>query len=296
MKRIALVMAAVVLSALTAGAQEPSPAAPSAPAGQADDKPDGQLVGILLGGSVISQQADSFSQADPFFGFLVGYRSHGRPFGGKLNVRFQGIFDVQPQKSAAPETETDDEDDGQSGGELDPSTFQPFMASRKTFDIDMHLFLEYPVSGNFTIGPYLAGGVSTIIDPNELINDQVAKAEDTTPAQPKQLDLTKALIQNDVDRYFEAGVVGNFLLSENKLFIQAMMLYGNYEALADLVPDVNTRNRFVAKLRIFPVGLDIRSDAQTTMAPMFGVELNAGKGPDQMKFFTGVAISINKFK
>jgi hypothetical protein len=281
----------MVLWGPDASAQEKPNPASAAPAAQADGNPDGQLIGVLLGGSVISQQADSFSQADPFFGFLVGYRSQGRPLGGRLNLRFQGIFDVQPQKAAAPETETDD-----GGGEADPSTFQPFLASRKTFDIDMHLFVEYPMSGNFTLGPYLAGGVSTLIDPNELTNDQVAKAEDTSPAQPKQLDLTRALSQNDVEAYFEAGVVGNFFISDTKLFIQAMMLYGNYEALADLVPGVNTRNRFVAKLRIFPVGLDIRHDGQPTMTPMFGVELNAGTGPDQMKFFTGVAISINKFK
>jgi hypothetical protein len=109
------------------------------------------------------------------------------------------------------------------------------------------------------------------------------------------LDLTRAIAENDVDRYFEAGAVGNFMLDEERLFMQAMLLYGRYEALAGFLPEVNTRNRFIAKLRIFPVGLNILRDKQTDLAPMFGVELNGGRGPDQLKFFTGVAVAIKRF-
>jgi hypothetical protein len=266
--------------------------APPAPAAEAPKEP-GKLVGVLMGGSVISQQAETFSQADPFLGFLVGYRSRN----DKFNIRFQGIFDVQAQKATAPE-EDGDENAG-AGDPIDPANFQPFLASRKTFDVDVHVWYDFLISGNLRIGPYFAGGVSTFIDPNELAGDQVTTTEEATASgERKELDLTRAIANNDVDHYFEAGAVGSFFFADtSKLFMQAMMLYGRYESLSGLVEEGVTPNRFVAKLRVFPSGLDISATSNATgFSPMFGVELNAGKGPDQIKFFTGVAVSINRFK
>ena len=285
---LSLLIAWLVASPVAAQ-EKPAPAKPApAPAKQQEKEP-GKLVGVLVGGSVISQQAETFSQADPFLGFLVGYRSSNDRF----NIRFQGIFDVQAQKAAAPE------EDGDNDGPVDPTDLQPFLASRKTFDIDAHVWYDFKVSGNLRIGPYFAGGVSTFIDPNELAGDQVTTTEETTASgERKELDLTRAISNNDVDHYFEGGVVGSFFFQDTaKLFMQAMMLYGRYEALSGLVDEGVTPNRFVAKLRVFPSGLDISATSNATgFSPMLGVELNAGKGPDQIKFFTGVAVSINRFK
>jgi hypothetical protein len=58
----------------------------------------------------------------------------------------------------------------------------------------------------------------------------------------------------------------------------------------------NSRNRFVGKLRIFPQFLDSNPDGDADSSPMFGVEINAGRGPDQIKFFTGVATAFKLFK
>jgi hypothetical protein len=248
-----------------------------------------------------SQQADTFSQADPFFGFLVGYQGRAKapsaaetnPRLARWNIRFQGIFDVQPQAAAAP---------AEDGGAVDPTDFTPFIASRKTFDVDMHVWYDWHISPNFRIGPYFAGGVTTFIDPNELAGDQVAVSNDgaasgSAEGKRQQLDLTRARVESDLDHYFESGIVGTFLFDNRKLFMQSMMLYGRYEALAGLAADAVTNNRFVAKLRVFPTGLDISAtNTDGAFAPMFGIELNAGKGPDQLKFFTGVAVAVNKFK
>lgn len=58
-------------------------------------------VALAVGGSVISNQAQKFSQADPFFGFIAGYASkdkghNGR--GGQFNFRFEGLFESAPER------------------------------------------------------------------------------------------------------------------------------------------------------------------------------------------------------
>jgi hypothetical protein len=54
----------------------------------------------------------------------------------------------------------------------------------------------------------------------------------------------------------------------------------------------DTRKRFIGKMRVFPGGLSTTFGEQLKLAPMFGVDINAGRGPDQIRFFTGFAIRI----
>jgi hypothetical protein len=48
-------------------------------------------------------------------------------------------------------------------------------------------------------------------------------------------------------------------------------------------------------LRVFPSGLGVSFGQQVKAAPMFGVDLNAGRGEDHLKFFTGFAVAIRGF-
>lgn len=262
------------------------------------------LVGLLLGGVVVSQQADRFSQADPFMGFIVGFS--GRPndkTSRALHFRVKGIFQVQPKKDEAPPKDI---------AAVDPTDFTPFLASRKSFDIEMHgwwdtrLFKRTP---RVRVGLYGAVGGTTYLAKNELLGDETVEveekdAEGNETGGETELDPELAKVDNDINLYYEGGLIGHFFGDEDnkKLFMQAILAYGNYEGLAGLNPPGdgfwgNSRNRFVGKLRVFPTYLNVSAEGDAEQfSPMFGVELNAGRGPDQLKFFTGVAVSISAFK
>jgi hypothetical protein len=80
--------------------------------------------------------------------------------------------------------------------------------------------------------------------------------------------------------------------------MQAKLGYGRYESLAGFGKSgfSDSRNRFVGKLRIFPMFLDRDPEGAADASPMFGVEINAGRGPDQIKFFTGIATAFKLLK
>src|ERR1043166_4629783 len=309
-------------------------AAPPAPA----TTPKGHLVGLLLGGAVMSQQGENFSQADPFMGFIAGY-SHGfsncdedaSHCGGALHWRVQGIFQVQPQKEEAPvasATPTASPTPAPTPA-ASPTPIPllsgnvPFLASRKTFDIDMHIWYDWPVrhfiffgrkdsrNSDVRIGPYATVGASTFIAKNELKGDTDVRVKDPTNSSNEvKLDPTRAKIENDLKHFEEFGLISNFFKWDRKrpgdplkpsLFMQAIVAFGNYESMAGFNPGKtgflnDSRHRFIGKLRIFPHFLDNEPDGGADSSPMFGVEINAGRGPDQIKFFTGIATAFKLFK
>ena len=73
MRVLALLSLLTVGCFVSPGAAQQKPAQPSTT--KPAPKEPGTLVGVLVGGSAISQQAETFSQADPFLGCLVRYRS-----------------------------------------------------------------------------------------------------------------------------------------------------------------------------------------------------------------------------
>lgn len=298
------------------------------------------LVGLLVGGVVASQQAENFSQADPFFGFAAGYsgtlgkprcvpdrvdptkcwrNSNGEeaPANTMLHYRIEGIFQVQPKKEEAPPEDEAAGEDGEEGETPDPTDFRPFLASRKSFDIKAYLWLDRPFLGSphVYVGPYFAIGGSTYVDKNELFGDQDVRVEDDETAEggeedaddgegQMELDTSRSKIDNDINLFYEVGGIVNIFKDEytrKELFMQTIFAYGSYEGLAGLNPGKtgflnNSRNRFIGKLRLFPRGLDSSPDGGASSSPMFGVELNAGRGPDQLKFFTGVATAFKLAK
>lgn len=291
---------------------------------------DGHLVGMLVGGTVSSQQADRFSQNDPFMGFIVGYSTERGWFpgaDGQLHYQFQGIFQTQPKKDEAPVSEFNN----LGLGSVAEGQFVPFLASRKSFDIEARIWADWglPPSKHVRIGPYFSVAGTTYVSRNELRTDdpiQVEKSDiPTTTATPAAtptatptatpaagngdtvtLDPTQAKIDNDIDLHVGGGLMINVFNRENtKLFMNAQLGYENFEGLAGLNKKPfegffgNSRNRIVGKLRIFPSFLNVAYDGPgegDMFSPMFGVELNAGRGPDQLKFFIGGAVGIGAFK
>jgi hypothetical protein len=259
------------------------------------------ITGLLVGGLVSSQQEKNFSQSDPFFGFIAGYNSDPGFAGFVAHYRVQGIFQVQPQTASAPKAATAAAAPSPTPAPVDPANFQTFLASRKTFDIDLHGWVDRPFGrGVYRLGLYGGIGASTYIDKNELKGDETVSKTDGSSGAETKLDPTLGRASNDLKRYIEGGLIAHFLKDNGELFMQTQLLYGKYEALAGLVPGHDTRNRFIGRLRIFPTGLklaiaDPNKDSGLDMSPLFGVELNAGRGPDQLKFFTGIAISISRF-
>jgi hypothetical protein len=302
-----------------------------------DSKTDhGRMVGLLLGGAVMSQQGENFSQADPFLGFIAGYDHFEKedPLKASLHWRVQGIFQVQPKKEEAPETAEASASPSPSPTPAASPTptpvftaegFQPFLASRKTFDIEMQLWYDWAArnwiffgredSRNYDVrvGVYGTIGASTYLDKNELQGDDKVKVKKATADDGQtELDPQQAKIDNDLNKYWEVGLIGNFFhydrgtdnsrdLEHPKLFLRASVGYGNYESMEGFNPGKtgflnNSRNRFIGKLRVFPQFLDSNPTGDADSSPMFGVEINAGRGPDQIKFFTGVATAFKLFK
>lgn len=121
-------------------------------------------------------------------------------------------------------------------------------------------------------------------------------------------DTSKVIVDQDIKRFYEAGILMNFYRGppgNHKLHIQSALAYGDYEGLQGLpmkrtpsgpVPDKRTSHRFIGRLRIFPNGLDMIFGRQVSLTPMFGFELNAGHGPDPIKFFTGVAVNVKSIR
>jgi hypothetical protein len=253
-------------------------------------------VGLMIGGNVISNQSQNFSQADPFFGFIAGYSSRrvGRGgSGGSFNLRFQGIFSSAPRTAAAPAEDAEDPNV--------PNVDLPFLSSRKTFDTDLHFWWEFPVLGSkfITLGPYAGIGASTVLDKNELKDEEVrVESDDTATGTDTDLDTSQVKTDNDLKKYYEYGLVLNIYLPNRGLFLQSTLAKGHYEALGGLYKDVDgfdrydTRKRFHGRVTIFPMGLARGFGAQTRLTPMFGIDLNASRGPDSLRFYSGFALSL----
>lgn len=217
------------------------------------------------------------------------------PFGGaRLHLRFQGIFTASPR--AAQVSATASPTPTPMPGTTNPLDFQPFVTSRKTFDTELHMWYDMPVSRNydFFIGPYAAWGASTILSKNELNGEKIGVPDKT--GNTTAVDGSQVQTDNDIKQYKELGLHMNTRLFNGKVFIESIVARGWYESMQGLYAGHDTRKRFIGKLRIFPSGLSTTFGEQIKMAPMFGVDINAGRGPDQLRFFTGFAVRIKSLE
>jgi hypothetical protein len=251
---------------------------------------------LSVGGLVVSQQAQNFNQADPFFGFLAGYMSdrHKGLGGWRWNIRFQGIFTASGRAAEATNPSDPGGTDGAGGADApadDADAFK-YIASRKSFDFDTHAWIDFFADNAFSIGPYGAWGASAVMDKNELQGEAVIVDDGNDSQSTAEPVATESKSDNDLKQFRELGLIMNLKKDNNrKLVMQAIIARGWYEAFKDLDRDNDTRNRFVGKLRIFPMGLDLLGDAPIT--PMLGIDLNAGTGPDHVKFFSGFSIRLS---
>ncbi|MBA3239880.1 MAG: hypothetical protein H0T60_01475 [Acidobacteria bacterium] len=214
----------------------------------------------------------------------------------RWNLRFQGLFQSDPRKATAtPVAGASPEPTpfGSVTGENCPNDEPCFIASRKTFNIEMQHWWDFWANNAFSLGPYFAVGATAALDDNELQGEAVTSP--TPEGGESGGASTNAASSNDLKKFFDFGLISNILLFDKKLFVQSIVGGGHYEALGDLYDGHNTKWRMIGKLRVFPSGLDRSFGRQVEAAPMFGVDLNASRGPDHIKFFTGFAIKIRGF-
>lgn len=219
---------------------------------------------------------------------------------GQFQFRFFGLFQSAPRAVSEQ-------------GVPRPTTFQPFIASRQSFDTGLRFWWEAPrFSRFFTLGGYGMWGGSTVMSKTEL-EGETALVEGREVGNPDKVckftetqnsggtDTCRISVDNDVKQFKEVGLLMKVDLFNRKLFLESTLGYGHYEALKNLAPcspdsagceKHGTQNRFVGRLRIIPGGLNQDYGGQRTFAPIFGIEVNGGYGPDQVKFYIGSIIRI----
>jgi hypothetical protein len=266
------------------------------------DPSDAFLVGLAPFGLVMSQQSEQFSQSDPFGGFIVGnvwpFGTYNENLGrtkSSYNLRFQLLMQPEARTSMAPaQTAT-----GTPATPSAPPT--TFISSRKSVDIEGHMWWEVALNKVFSFGPYGAFGGATVLNKNEGVGEDVSTGQGSTGAGAGRtvLDTTRLITTNDMKKYYEYGLLMDFYSGRKgdaNLYIQAILAKGWYEALANLDgTGHDTRDRFIGKLRVFPFGLNRAFLARGTVSPMFGVDLNAGRGQDYVRFFVGMAFNVTQF-
>ncbi len=214
----------------------------------------------------------------------------------RVNFRFQGIFESDGRTATGKE---DAVAATPTTPASNPNPFQ-FIASQQTFTSQAEIWAEFRPLRQFSIGPYFSIGASALVDKSNADTGTKFVSDTGKSSTIKKLD-------TDLKKFYEAGAIVNLRFPDQKFFLQTIMAYGNYEQYKDL--DLNplklgdagfdpkfkandTRKRFVGKLRIFPEGLNTTFGNQISITPMFGVDLNAGNGPDHLRFFTGFAVRL----
>jgi Putative Ig domain len=226
---------------------------------------------------------------------------------GQFQFRFFGVFQsapraVQPDNNATVPS---------------PVDFKPFISSRKSFDAGVRLWYEAPKFSRFhTIGVYGLWGASTALSKTELEGEAAlvqtrdggnkndnseAPCTVTAGGATATSGDCAAKFDNDIKQFKEVGLWQKVDLFNKKLLLENSLGYGHYEALKGLAPCAvddpkcvkhYTQNRFIGRLRITPDGLNQDYGGQRAFAPFFGVEVNAGYGPDQIKFYIGSLIRL----
>jgi Putative Ig domain len=221
---------------------------------------------------------------------------------GQFQFRFFGVFQSAP-RAVEPNSETTVEN---------PVNFKPFIASRKTFDTGVRFWYEAPKFSRFyTLGLYGLWGGSTTMSKTELEGESaLVQTEDkdkkntactVTAGSAATNNDCASKIDNDIKQFKEFGLLQKVDLFNKRLFLENTLGFGHYEALKGLAPcrvddsncvKHNTQNRFIGRLRIIPDGLNQDYGGQRAFSPFFGVEVNGGYGPDQVKFYIGSMIRL----
>jgi hypothetical protein len=225
----------------------------------------------------------------------------------RLNFRFQGIFesDGRTATGKADETAPSASPTPTPTTPATPAAATPnnpfqFIASQQTFTTQAEAWMEFRPLRQFSFGPYVSIGASALVDKtNATAGTKFVNDNGKSSTIMKQ--------DTDLKKFIDVGAIVNLRFPDQKFFLQAIFARGYYEQYKDLdlnplkpgdagfdklfKPD-DTTKRFIGKLRIFPEGLNTTFGRQIAITPMFGVDLNAGNGPDHLRFFTGFAIRL----
>lgn len=220
---------------------------------------------------------------------------------GRISFRYQGLFSTESRASLAfPIT-----------AELptnQPNRPFPFLNNRQTFSSEITTWWEFRPLSQFSFGPYVTLGASTLLE--SAIKDK----ESIFDRETNQEVQSRVVTPVGTKFYGEIGVMQHLKFNPGKFFVQNFAGFGYYDQFRNAAYKFNdtpctdngmdcpdrdligaTRFRFVDKLRIFPYGFNPNMGRQVTVAPMFGVDLNVGKGPDNVRFFTGFVVNLGRF-
>jgi hypothetical protein len=202
----------------------------------------------------------------------------------RVGFRVQGIFEADARAATA-----------ETGATPTTSTANDFtfLTSQQTFTASTEAWLEFSPLRQFSFGPYASVGASSLINREEKVGDKIVDDKGNASV------ITK--FDNDLKNFYEVGGIFNLKFADQKFFMQSILAYGKHEAYKDLDQNLksvtgfkinDTRNRFIAKIRMFPEGLNTTFGRQINLTPMFGVDLNSGTGQDNLRFFTGFTIRL----
>ena len=253
--------------------------------------------------------------ANPCYNLLRQYAERKGKHGDmRFHFRLQGLFTSAPRAEEAPKLETPTAPTNSMAltapDAIPPlPNLLPFLASRQSFDIESQAWIDFDFRNGVRLGAHAIWGGTTALNANELFSD-----ENITIENPRQafdnvnrliLDTKRAVSNADIKHFYETGLIASFFRNNNQLFMRTTLSFGDYQSLKGLslivrpgetaFTDPSTNRRFVGRLRIFPTGFNVGGEGSGNdgnAAPLFGMDLNAGRGPDQLKFFFGAAAAL----
>lgn len=214
---------------------------------------------------------------------------------GRLSIRFQGLFSSEGRAAmATPIAESSNGGASTPVADL-PKPF-PFIDQRTSFSPEFTAWYAFRPLGDFSVGPYITIGGTNVLDQNEGTGRTVVNNETNRNV------FANVTSRGGFRMYYEAGMIKHLTFTPSNFFLQSITGYGYYEGLrgAQFAEDGKTllgrtHHRFIEKVRIFPQGFSVNFGSQIKAVPMFGIDANIGKGPDNIRFFTGFILSLRDF-
>jgi len=214
---------------------------------------------------------------------------------GRLSIRFQGLFSSEGRAAmATPIAESSNGGASTPVADL-PKPF-PFIDQRTSFSPEFTAWYAFRPLSDFSVGPYITIGGTNVLDQNEGTGRTVVNN------QTNRNVFANVTSRGGFRMYYEAGMIKHLTFTPSNFFLQSFTGYGYYEGLrgAQFAEDGKTllgrtHHRLIEKVRIFPQGFSVNFGSQVKAVPMFGIDANIGKGPDNIRFFTGFVLSLRDF-
>lgn len=236
---------------------------------------------------------DSYEAVTTNGSCTLEFKKRKYPFTGsssrRYSLRLQGLFSNEGRASIARPTESP------LPAEQLNRPF-PFIHHRESFSPEATAWVEFDPLAQFSYGAYMTIGATTVLDKNRLADQLITDRETNLRIK------SEVTSQGGTKIFGEIGSIQHLKFNPGNFLMQNFAGFGYYEAYRGAKYkfgtnqlDGSTRFRFVNKFRVFPEGINVNFGRQVTMTPMFGIDINAGAGPDNVRFFTGFAFRLKQF-